>query len=69
MTVIPDIEYERFKAFLKAEASRYSLTIDDYISKIWYHEQAAKCGEYMAICMKDILLNAFNEGEINLQGV
>ena len=62
--MIPDAEYERFKSFIKSEASRYGLTIDEYIRKVWYHEQAAKLGEYVALSLVDILLNAYNAAEL-----
>lgn len=49
MTVINSLqERKRFIAFLKANASAYGLGIEEYVRKVWYHEQAAKIGEFMA---------------------
>lgn len=62
--MLPDGEYERFKSHIKAESARFGLTIDDYVKKVWYHEQAAKIGEYVALCLSDILINACTAGEM-----
>lgn len=62
--MIPDGEYERFKSHVKAESSRYGLTLDDYLKKVWYHEQAAKLGEYVALWLMDIILNGLSVGEL-----
>ncbi|MBA7578392.1 hypothetical protein ES708_20254 [subsurface metagenome] len=62
--MIPDGEYQRFKSFLKQAATLYGLTIDDYIKKVWYHEQAAKLGEYVALTLADKVIEACTTGEI-----
>lgn len=62
--MIPDGEYDRFKAHANAESKRYGLTLDDYFKKVWYHEQAAKLGEYVALCLVDIIINALSVGEL-----
>ncbi len=64
--MIPDGEYERFKSNVKAESARFGLTIDEYIKKVWYHEQAAKLGEYTALVLVDSLINALATGELEI---
>ena len=41
---------------LKGQAARYGLEPDEYLRKIWYHEQASRIGEYIAMALLDDLL-------------
>ena len=56
MTTIPKSERNRFETLLNAQAKRYGLRPDEYLRKVWYHEEAAKLGEYMAMVLLDELL-------------
>jgi hypothetical protein len=45
---IPDSERQRFEKLISAQANIYGLGVEEYLRKIWYHEEAAKLGEYVA---------------------
>lgn len=45
---IPDSERQRFENLISAQAKRYGMETGDYLRKIWYHEEAAKLGEFVA---------------------
>jgi hypothetical protein len=57
MIVIPKSEKERFTEIVKAQAQRFNLEPTDYLQKIWYHEEAAKLGEYVAMTLMSELLS------------
>jgi hypothetical protein len=56
MVTIPISERQRFENLLLGQAEIYGLTPGDYLRKIWYHEQASKLGEYMAMILLEELL-------------
>lgn len=41
---------------LCGQAQRFGLTPEDYLRKIWYHEQASRLGEYIAMTLLEELL-------------
>jgi hypothetical protein len=45
---IPDSERKRFENLISAQANRYGLGVEEYLRKVWYHEEAARLGEYVA---------------------
>lgn len=56
MVTIPDSERLKFESLLAGRAQRFGLTPDEYLRKIWYHEEASKLGEYMAMTLLEQLL-------------
>lgn len=56
MIKLPASERERFEALLSGASSKYGLTPREYLRKVWYHEEAAKLGEYVASVLVDELL-------------
>ena len=56
MKVIPVSERQRFENLLSGQAQKYGLEPDEYLRKIWYHEQASKLGEYVAMMLLEELL-------------
>jgi len=56
MVTIPDNERIKFENLLIGQAQRFGLTPEEYLRKIWYHEEASKIGEYMAMILLDQLL-------------
>ncbi len=57
MTAIPQAEQNRFANIVKARASTYAMTPEDYLRKVWYHEEASKVGEFVALTMLEHLLS------------
>ncbi|KKN71470.1 hypothetical protein LCGC14_0420490 [marine sediment metagenome] len=57
MVTIPEAELIRFKILISGNAKRFQLTPEDYIRKVWYHEEASKLGEYVALAIMDELLS------------
>jgi len=57
MVTIPDNERIKFENLLIGQAQRFGLTPEEYLRKIWYHEEASKLGEYVAMILLDELLN------------
>lgn len=53
---LPDHEKARFDAHVRAYARQFDLTPEDYIRKVWYHENAARLGEYVAIVLVNELV-------------
>jgi len=53
---IPESERIRFESYVQGQADRYGLTPEDYLRKVWYHEEAARIGEYMAMTLLEQLL-------------
>lgn len=53
--MLPDTEKKRFEAILTGQANKLGLEPKEYLRKIWYHEQAAQIGEYMAMTLVDEL--------------
>ena len=56
MITIPKSEQERFEAILCGQAQNFGLTSEEYLRKVWYHEQATKLGEYVAMTLVEELL-------------
>lgn len=56
MIVIPKSEQERFEAILCGQAQNFGLTNEEYLRKVWYHEQATKLGKYVAMTLLQELL-------------
>jgi hypothetical protein len=56
MVTMPISERQRFENLLLGQAEIYGLAPEDYLRKIWYHEQASKLGEYMAMILLEELL-------------
>ncbi len=56
MVSIPDVERTRFDSLLIGEANRIGLGVDEYLRKVWYHQQAAQLGEYVAMALLAQLL-------------
>lgn len=56
MINIPKGERTRFEDILRGQSQRYGLQPEEYLRKVWYHEEAAKLGEYMALSLLDELL-------------
>lgn len=54
--VIPETERIKFENLLQGQAGKYGLTPEDYLRKIWYHEEASRIGEYMAMVLLEQLL-------------
>lgn len=53
---IPDNERLRFESLLIGQAHRFGLSPDEYLRKVWYHEQASRLGEYVAMVLLEQLL-------------
>lgn len=56
ISTIPISERQRFENLLLVQAERYGLTPDEYLRKVWYHEEASKFGEYVAMLLLEQLL-------------
>lgn len=56
MQAIPERETERFERMLKGRAEAFGLSPEEYLRKIWYHEQASVLGEYVALSLVDLLI-------------
>ena len=49
MIGMPETERIRFESILRGHAARFGMSEEDYLRKIWYHEEAQKVGEYAAM--------------------
>ena len=58
MIIVPDTERKRFASLLQGESQRYGLNPREYLQKVWYHEEAAKLGEYVAMVLMNELLQS-----------
>ena len=58
---VPSSEKERFLDVVGGEASRYKMDVREYVRKVWYHQQAARLGEYVALTLVDLLLTIVPE--------
>jgi hypothetical protein len=56
MITIPQNEQHKFKNIILGNAKLFGFTPEDYIRKVWYHEEAAKLGEYVALSLMNELL-------------
>lgn len=56
MITIPKTESDRFKRMLSGQARHFGLTPEEYLRKIWYHEEASRFGEYVAMTLVDEIL-------------
>ena len=55
--VVPDAERMRFESLIMGWADRYGLSGEEYLRKVWYHEEASRLGEYVALTLLDQLLS------------
>jgi hypothetical protein len=53
---LPVSERQRFENLLMGQAQKYGLEPSEYLKKVWYHEQASKLGEYIAMTLLEELL-------------
>lgn len=56
MVTIPDQEKARFEKLVIGQARRFGLTPEEYLRKVWYHEEASRLGEYIAMILLNQLL-------------
>lgn len=56
MVTIPKSEQRKFETMLSGQARHYGLTPEEYLRKIWYHEEASRFGEYVAMTLLEELL-------------
>lgn len=56
MIVVPKSEQAKFETMLFGQAKRFGLTPEEYLKKVWYHEEASKLGEYVAMVLLEELL-------------
>jgi hypothetical protein len=61
--MLPETEKRTFEAILSGQANKLGLEPQEYLRKIWYHEQAAQIGEYMALTLVDELSSILGEDE------
>jgi hypothetical protein len=54
--MMPDEEKKRFERLIRGQADRFGISAEDYLRKVWYHEQASRLGEYIAMVLLDELL-------------
>lgn len=57
MLHMPESEKDRFKSALNVQAKLFALTPEEYLRKIWYHEQTSKIGEYTALALTEDLVS------------
>ena len=60
---IPNTESLKSKNLLLGQAEKYKMTPDEYLHKVWYHEEAARLGEYMAMTLLEELISVLDIGE------
>lgn len=53
---VPKIEQVRFIKMIKGQSQQFGLSEQEYIQKVWYHENASKLGEYMAMNLAEQLV-------------
>ena len=56
MIHIPHSEAVRFKSVICGQAEHFNMSVEEYLRKIWYHEQASKLGEYVAMSLVNEVL-------------
>lgn len=56
MLSIPKSEKKKFEDILCGQAQRFGLTPEEYLRKVWYHEEASRLGEYVAMSLVDEIL-------------
>jgi hypothetical protein len=59
MITIPNNEKVKFENTVCGQARNYGLDKEGYLRKVWYHEQASRLGEYMAMVLVNDLLELF----------
>jgi hypothetical protein len=69
MVNIPKSERKRFESILLGQSRRFGLEPEEYLRKVWYHEEAAKLGEYMALSLLDELLPLLPKNESQQEAV
>ena len=68
MIELPSAEKQAFFNLVAAQARQAGVSPRDYIRKIWYHEQAAKIGEYAALSLVEQLTTLIDNRTVD-QGV
>jgi len=53
---IPDVERVKFEKLVIGEADRLGIGVDEYLRKVWYHQQAAVLGEYISMVLVEELI-------------
>lgn len=64
--MIPIIERQKFENFVFGQAQKFNLTPEEYLRKVWYHEEAAKFGEFMAMTLLEQLLSFLPENSTEI---
>ena len=59
---IPETERIKFQQIIGARAGQYGMAPEEYLRKIWYHQQAARLGEYVAGMLKNWLIGMAASG-------
>lgn len=54
---ISTTEQEKFVSLVKGNATLFAMTPEDYLRKVWYHEEASKVGELVALNLFEHLLS------------
>ena len=57
MLTIPKSEQSKFENIICGQAQRFGLTPEEYLRKVWYHEEASKLGEYIAMTLVEQILS------------
>ena len=63
---MPTKEKEKFNNTVIGQALKYGMTADEYLRKVWYHEEAARLGEYVAMSLLQERLELVSFKESNL---
>jgi hypothetical protein len=63
MITISATERLNFVNLLKGKANLFAMTPEDYLRKIWYHEEASKVGAFVALNLLDNLLGLLSISE------
>lgn len=56
MIHIPNSEAVRFRSVIYGQAEHFNMSVEEYLRKIWYHEQASRLGEYVAMSLLNEVL-------------
>lgn len=56
MINVPKSERSKFEAIICGQAQHFGLTPEEYLRKVWYHEEASKLGEYVAMSLVNEIL-------------
>lgn len=56
MLTLPESERENFERLVRHQADKLAMKPTEFVRKVWYHEQAARFGEYVALTLAHELL-------------